>query len=578
MDTEQSQTELDDRIIHYVKTNHNAHPFAEIKIEYTRPIDPADTSKISFFELGALTKSLRTTVVKSRHLNGADHSLPQEVKSAMFSYRVDELKDRVKLAADDLDGFTATLTALETDGSGIDDYGKKVREEFLEIAEHGIGGTGTGFITQGIHDIYGSVFTKLSALLERWKDKETSYLTTIGGYDAAGEASEMFELLRKAERTISSTLTEPLPADHTIYKTTIVDIKKNAFDVAHNGLKNLVKSNKTKLTDYFAEVELVLPLIKDHDAAFLDEKKETNDVQKEKDDAARLRDDIKKSVTRVKEDIAKRVTAAGKVINDLVKEKSDAKKIEMLLNAAKSVLGDDAIVIPHYTIDTSSGDELNNSVTDSTTLLDFIKADAKIADPVEHWLYGTARVRPKMYHLENAAILIENFKPAARFNLTPLQLPYKGNDRWLAMKFRTEKNLEKFAIGSDTLLYTVHYAVPFNKLKPQCGILVDEWTEVIPAKEETTGIAFHYDQPNTEPPQVMLVAVPPKLTGKWHWNDLIDTIHETIDMAKKRAVEPAQIETTAYAQFLPTTMMAVTLYLITLSTNLAINNAVYEKI
>ena len=183
-----------------------------------------------------------------------------------------------------------------------------------------------------------------------------------------------------------------------------------------------------------------------------------------------------------------------------------------------------------------------------------------------------------MYQLENAAILIENFKPAARFNLTPLQLPYKSNDRWLAMKFRTEQNTEKFAIGSDTLLYTVHYAVPFNKAKPQCGILVDEWTEVIPAKEETTGIAFHYDQPNTEPPQVMLVAVPPKLTGKWHWNDLVDTIHETMDMAKKRAVEPAQIEATAYAQFLPTTMMAVTLYLITLSTNLAINNAVYEKI
>jgi hypothetical protein len=49
-------------------------------------------------------------------------------------------------------------------------------------------------------------------------------------------------------------------------------------------------------------------------------------------------------------------------------------------------------------------------------------------------------------------------------------------------------------------------------------------------------------------------------------------------MAKKRAIEPAQIETTAYAQFLPTTMMAVTLYLITLSTNLAINNSVYEKL
>lgn len=578
IDTEQSQTQMDDRIISYVKKNHNSHPYAGIKIEYTRPADSGDSSKVSFFELGALTKSLRTIVTRSRHLHGGDHSLPQEAKENTFSYNVDQLKTRVKNAADDLDGFTATLTVLETDASDIDDYAKKVRDEFLEIAEHGIPQANLGFIAQGMHDIYDSVYKKLEVLLKRWKDKESDYTTIIGGYSSAGPANEMFELLRDAEKIISATLTEPLPADHTIYKSTIVDVKKNAFDIVHNALKPLVKSNKTKLTTWFADVDATLALIKDRDAAFFDTKREMNDVQKEKDDAARLRDEIKKSVTRLKDDIAKRVTDANKLINDIVKEKSDEKKIEMLINAAKLVLGDDVKLVPRYTIDVKLADELGNSVTDSLKLLDFIRGNEKIADPVEHWFYGTARVRPKMYHLENAAILSENFKPTARFNLTPLQLPYKGNDRWLAMKFRTEDNLEKFAIGSDTLLYTVHYAVPFNKLKPQCGLLVDEWTEVIPAKEETTGIAFHYDQPNTEPPQVMLVAVPPKLTGKWQWKDLIDTIHETMDMAKKRAVEPAQLETTAYAQFLPTTMMAVTLYLITLSTNLAINNSVYEKI
>lgn len=97
-------------------------------------------------------------------------------------------------------------------------------------------------------------------------------------------------------------------------------------------------------------------------------------------------------------------------------------------------------------------------------------------------------------------------------------------------------------------------------------------------KEETTGVTFHFDQPNTEPPQVMLLAVPPVFTGKWHWNDLVDTLHETLDMAKKRAIEPKQIDKSAYAQFLPATMMAVTLYWITVATNLASNNMVYEKI
>jgi hypothetical protein len=577
MDTEQALTELDDRIINYVKTNHSAHPYTEIKIEYTKPVDPADVTKISFFELGALIKSLRTVIVKSRHLHGADCSLPQETQASTHGYKTEEFKTKIQTLINAVNAFIATLTALETDASDLDEYSVKVINAFLDIAQYGIPQTGTGFITQGIHDIYHSVSQKLSELLIRWEKKNSDYTALIAGYNSAGPADEMFALLKKAERFISSTLTEPLPADFTSYKTT-VDSKKNAFNIAFNALKPLVHSNKTKLTSYFTEVEPALLAIQNHDVLFFDSKKEKNDINKEKDDAARLRDEIKQAVTRLKDDITKRVAAANKFIADSDKEKTDEKKIDLLLSAAKQILGDDAVILPQFILETAKGNELDNSVGDSTILLDFIKTNEKKVNPVEEWLYGTARVRSKMFHLENTAILSENFKNTVQFELTPVQLPYRTNDRWLAMKFRTEENPEKFSVGSDTLLYTVHYAVPFNKAKPQCGLLVDEWTEVIPAKEETTGIAFHYDQPNTEPPQVMLLAVPPKFTGKWHWNDLIDTINETIDMAKKRAIEPAQIESTAYAQFLPTTMMAVTLYLITLSTNLAINNSVYEKI
>jgi hypothetical protein len=49
-------------------------------------------------------------------------------------------------------------------------------------------------------------------------------------------------------------------------------------------------------------------------------------------------------------------------------------------------------------------------------------------------------------------------------------------------------------------------------------------------------------------------------------------------MAKKRAVEPAQIEGSNYAQFLPSTMMAVTMYYITVAANLSVNNKIYEFI
>ena len=64
----------------------------------------------------------------------------------------------------------------------------------------------------------------------------------------------------------------------------------------------------------------------------------------------------------------------------------------------------------------------------------------------------------------------------------------------------------------------------------------------IPADTETTGIAFQFDKPNAEPPQSILLATPPQFTGAWNWSDLVQTLHETLDMARLRAVEPQQLD------------------------------------
>ena len=128
------------------------------------------------------------------------------------------------------------------------------------------------------------------------------------------------------------------------------------------------------------------------------------------------------------------------------------------------------------------------------------------------------------------------------------------------------------------ILYTAHYTTPFNKTERQCGLLLDEWTEVIPSKEEDVGVTFHYDRPNSEPPQVMLMAMPSEFTGEWQWNDLMNIVNETLDLAKKRALEPDQIDKTAYARFLPATVSAVTVHPITASLNYAFNNLIYNQL
>jgi hypothetical protein len=105
----------------------------------------------------------------------------------------------------------------------------------------------------------------------------------------------------------------------------------------------------------------------------------------------------------------------------------------------------------------------------------------------------------------------------------------------------------------------------------QCGILIDEWTELVPDKQETTGIAFHYDQPNAMPPQALLLAVTPEIKGNWTWQDLMDILNDTLDRAKTRAVEPDQIDNSAYAQFLPALLTAFSSSPVTISTYWAQN-------
>lgn len=108
-----------------------------------------------------------------------------------------------------------------------------------------------------------------------------------------------------------------------------------------------------------------------------------------------------------------------------------------------------------------------------------------------------------------------------------------------------------------------------------CGVLIDEWTEVIPTTEETTGLTLHYDRPNTEPPQTLLLATPADFTGQWEWQDLVDTLHDTLDLAKKRAVEPQYIDSTAYSRFLPAILSEVATWPITSTLNFAYNNEIH---
>ncbi len=183
-------------------------------------------------------------------------------------------------------------------------------------------------------------------------------------------------------------------------------------------------------------------------------------------------------------------------------------------------------------------------------------------------------MRDKMYQLENVIMQVEGFG-SGNPQLVPAQLPYREQDYWLGLQYpHTTEAGDPFAIAEDKLLYTAIYCEVFDPGKAQCGLLIDEWTEVIPSPDETAGLSFHYDQPNSEPPQSLLLATPSQFTGEWAWDDLVETLHSTLELAKKRAVEPDQIDSTEYSLFLPTIVSLASPMPFTATLTLLLNNEV----
>jgi len=83
------------------------------------------------------------------------------------------------------------------------------------------------------------------------------------------------------------------------------------------------------------------------------------------------------------------------------------------------------------------------------------------------------------------------------------------------------------------------------------GLVLDEWIEEIPGDEELTGITFQYNQPDSQPPQAMLMAISPVDGGKWDWEKLHDILLDTLDRAKKRGVSEVDLSKTDWIGTLP---------------------------
>jgi hypothetical protein len=382
----------------------------------------------------------------------------------------------------------------------------------------------------------------------------------IARYDALPSgtpAEQRFALLQQAERLLTTTPTSPRPNTPQQLRA-VVGNRRTAFANRLTALNGIARTTRSAFSGLLTDVSALLPLTQ-FDATGLD-------LTPIGDAVVTFCADLQARAQDLREEVTRRLAAATAALAEYDHATGGPGRVTAATAAIRAALGPDALATSEFRISRDLGQEWQEALTASRNgkLTEHLRRDF----PVDDWLHGLARVRPQPALWERITLLagaVAQEEP----DLVPIQLPYDRGDPWLGLEIP-----DGFALDGDRLLHTAHYAAPFNPGDDQCALLVDEWTETIPATTTTTGIAAHYDRPGSQPPQSMLLVAPPARTGAWKWDDLVAAVAETLDLIRTRAVEPAQLDGTAYAQLLPATVMAAASRPITISTDLSANNEV----
>lgn len=238
------------------------------------------------------------------------------------------------------------------------------------------------------------------------------------------------------------------------------------------------------------------------------------------------------AVRRMKSTIDK-VTS---LMTELVSLTDKEKQIMKLIEAGKALFGEVFNVLPQFTYNIPEDIRLSKS---DDALLSYARQQLKMDFPAEEWLQKLSHVRPRLSRWEYIRTLFELYHGDA-LEVSPVQLPYRAKDSWIAIDYPpANEDGSRFTIVDDTLSIVIHGDAAFVTTGFQSGLLIDDWTEVLPNKEEITGLTFNYNQPNAMAPQALLLAVTPVETGKWSWDSLVGIVNDTFLRARLRAVEPA---------------------------------------
>ncbi|MFX0171309.1 MAG: hypothetical protein ACFE9L_05265 [Candidatus Hodarchaeota archaeon] len=207
-----------------------------------------------------------------------------------------------------------------------------------------------------------------------------------------------------------------------------------------------------------------------------------------------------------------------------------------LSNVSKLLLGENFTILTHWSI--LNGTELQLG-SNTTELLGG-------NDPgyLDYWMYEIGATHPKIKVLTDIFLLNEEINGAPPPNYSIIQLPYDPDKKWLGLEQEITEELGEYL--SLVIVNDMNFGYDPTKNRIS-GIIIDEWTEKIPLREVQAGISFHFNRPNTEAPQVLLLCIPPviktteiertEITGSWTWDHIKNSVNEALSLAKIRAVD-----------------------------------------
>ena len=248
-----------------------------------------------------------------------------------------------------------------------------------------------------------------------------------------------------------------------------------------------------------------------------------------------------------RDELARRHAASEQLAGEALAAQKPSARLRALLEAMKALFGPSFVVLPSV-VPRRAG-ELASALAQ-----DVLNGHGEAR--LRLWLEQVAEVRAPLAVLEDTLIFAEAWTQATRLAGSPslalevAQLPFTDGRRWVALS-DAEKGAEQpraeWARSPLSLVVASNGALPAfeddageNGRVVTAGLLLDEWSELVPDSHVSTSVAFQYDAPNAQAPQALLLAVPAEMKAVpelWTPEALAGIVGDTLDLAKVRAVD-----------------------------------------